>query len=164
MDPGGGREGQGRTDSRGSSVAGRRVHRDAGTASAADGQAGARELSGSFRPRGWSGLQAPPALEDQPPLGVKRSRFATPSERLHELQLACPSAISRSSRARGISPSSPCTVLFPTRLSCPRARPDTTPRQSRLFPGHWCHPPACPSRSGKAASRCRSAGPNRPCA
>jgi hypothetical protein len=56
-------EGQGRKDSRWPPAAGRRVHRDAGTASAADGQAGARELSGFFRPSGWSGPQAPPALE-----------------------------------------------------------------------------------------------------
>jgi hypothetical protein len=71
--PGGGCEGQGRKDPRWPPVAGRRVHRDAGAASAADGQAGARELSGSFRPSGWSG-HAPPALEDQPPLGLAHDR------------------------------------------------------------------------------------------
>ena len=71
--PGGGCEGQGRKDPRWPPVARRRVHRDAGTASAADGQAGAREFSGSFRPSGWSG-QASPALEDQPPLGLAHDR------------------------------------------------------------------------------------------
>jgi hypothetical protein len=67
-------EGQGRKDSRWPPAAGRRVYRDAGTASAADGQAGARELSGFFCPGGSSGLQAPRALEDQPPLGLAHDR------------------------------------------------------------------------------------------
>jgi hypothetical protein len=119
---GGGCEGQGRSDSRWPPVARRRVHRDAGTASAADGQAGARELWGSFRPSRRSGLGSA-ALEDQAPLGLAH-------DRADRLAIAGAHAVVAASRI--------VVSFLRGTLALPLNRPGTADRLLHRLQGHIC--------------------------